>query len=52
MLAFILDLIYQFITAKTLNFRQSLFIGFLLALLPYVALRGPAHRLMKVTRNE
>ncbi len=50
-LAVILDIVYQFIESVPLRIAQSLVIGCLLALLPYVILRGPFNRLTRATKN-
>ena len=44
-LAYALDLIYQLVVLQRLRPLQALFTAILLALLPYVLLRGPVNRL-------
>jgi hypothetical protein len=47
-LAFILDVVYQFIELHALYLTQSLAVAIILAVIPYVLLRGPANRLMSL----
>lgn len=45
--AVVLDLVYQAIALHTFHILDALVVACLLALLPYVLLRGPANRLMR-----
>lgn len=45
--AFVLDLIYQVIALHTFKLLGALITACLLALIPYVLLRGPVNRLMR-----
>lgn len=45
--AFVLDLIYQMMTSHTIKLLAALIAACLLALIPYVLLRGPINRLMR-----
>jgi hypothetical protein len=42
--AYLLDLVYQFVALHGFRFAQALFTAVLLAIVPYVLLRGPAGR--------
>jgi len=44
-IAIILDAIYQFIVVRWFYPGEALFVAFVLAIVPYVLLRGPANRL-------
>jgi len=46
--AYLLDLVYQFVVLHGFRFAQALFTAILLAIIPYVLLRGPAGRLASV----
>ena len=46
-LAVCLDVIYQLIVNRWFYPIETLFVAIVLALIPYVALRGPANRIMK-----
>ncbi|MGA7953282.1 MAG: hypothetical protein WCA07_07140 [Gloeobacterales cyanobacterium] len=50
-LAFVLDLVYQFIALRAFHPKDALIIASLLALIPYVLLRGPANRLMSLQKQ-
>ena len=50
LLALVLDLVYDLIVFKALRPVQSLLIATLLALLPYVLLRGPVNRIAQRMR--
>ena len=47
-LAFILDVVYQFIELHAFYLPQSLAVAFILAVIPYMLLRGPANRLLSL----
>lgn len=49
-LAVLLDIVYQYIVLRTFYPIEALFMAFLLAVLPYLLLRGPANRLASVKR--
>ncbi|PZV17417.1 MAG: hypothetical protein DCF20_06180 [Pseudanabaena sp.] len=51
-LAIVLDFIYQFIALKSFNPLNAIIVGILLAIIPYVALRGIANRLTKRRRRK
>jgi len=46
--AYLLDLVYQFVVLHGFRLAQALFTAILLAIVPYVLLRGPAGRLASV----
>lgn len=46
-LALLLDLVYQFIALRSLNLVTALIVACLLAIIPYVLLRGLANRLTR-----
>lgn len=45
--AVVLDLVYQAIALHAFKLDEALIVGFLLALFPYILLRGPVNRLMR-----
>ena len=45
-IAFVLDLIYQLIAVHSFKLRAALIAACLLAIIPYILVRGPANRLM------
>jgi hypothetical protein len=47
LVAIVLDLVYQLITAKFVHPLEPLFTATLLALVPYALLRGPFNRLAR-----
>jgi hypothetical protein len=47
-LAVVLDVVYQFIELHGLYLGQSLAVAIILAVIPYVLLRGPANRLLSL----
>jgi len=47
-LAFALDIVYQFMVWRGLKPLQALLTAIVLAVLPYVLLRGPVNRLMRI----
>ncbi len=49
--AFVLDLIYQMVTSHTIKLPAALITACLLALIPYILLRGPANRLVRYRRR-
>ena len=49
-LAFALDVVYQFVEWHGLKPLQALLTAIVLAVIPYVLLRGPINRLMRITR--
>jgi len=49
--AYILDVVYQFVAFGGLRPMQALFTAILLAIVPYVLLRGPANRLTPSRRS-
>jgi hypothetical protein len=51
-LAYALDIVYQFIVMRELRPLQALFTAILLALVPYVIVRGPVNRLAPAQRSE
>jgi hypothetical protein len=51
LVAWVLDLVYQFIEIGRLRPIQGFFIAVLLAVVPYVLLRGPANRLLTGLRR-
>lgn len=51
-IAFILDLIYQFIVSRSFVLREALIVAFILSIIPYTLLRGPFNRLMVMMRKE
>ncbi len=50
-IALILDAIYQFIELRMFYPGEALYVGFILAIVPYVLLRGPVKRLWP-TKNK
>jgi hypothetical protein len=44
-IAYVLDLVYQYVALDGFHFGQALFTALLLAIVPYVLLRGPAGRI-------
>ena len=50
-LAFALDVVYQFIVWHGLKPLQALLTAIVLAVLPYALLRGPIKRLMRITQT-
>jgi hypothetical protein len=49
-LALVLDIIYQVVVLRGIYLLELLFTGFLLAVVPYVLLRGPINRFAKLAR--
>lgn len=45
-IAFVLDLVYQFVAIGAFRPLQALLTALLLAMIPYVLMRGPANRLL------
>jgi hypothetical protein len=50
-LAFALDVVYQFLEWRGLKALQALMTAVLLAVIPYAILRGPIDRLMRIKRS-
>jgi hypothetical protein len=50
-LAFVLDVVYQFVEWRGLKPLQALLTATVLAVIPYVLLRGPINRLMRISRT-
>jgi hypothetical protein len=50
-IAFALDVVYQFMVWHGLKPLQALMTGTVLAVIPYVLLRGPINRLMRISRT-
>lgn len=50
-IAFVLDSVYQFMVLKGVRPLQGLAIAALLALVPYVAIRGPINRIVRGARG-
>ncbi|MBV8341568.1 MAG: hypothetical protein JO173_04240 [Gammaproteobacteria bacterium] len=50
-LAFALDVVYQFVEWRGLKPLQALLTATVLAVIPYVLLRGPINRLMRISRT-
>jgi hypothetical protein len=50
-LAVVLDAIYQISVYRTFHPGETVIIGFLLAFLPYVLIRGPVSRLVKMAKT-
>ncbi len=51
-IALILDAIYQFIELRMFYPGEALYVGFILAIVPYVLLRGPVNRLWPTKNKE
>ena len=51
LLAFALDVVYQFVEWRGLKPLQALMTAVVLAVIPYVVLRGPINRLMRIGRT-
>jgi hypothetical protein len=50
-LALILDVVYEFIELHAFYLPQSLAVAIILAVIPYVLLRGPVNRLLSLMAN-
>jgi len=50
-IAIILDVIYQLKVQDAVNVRQTLIVALVLAVLPYLLLRGPVNRIRKVFKR-
>ena len=50
-LAAILDIVYQLLVLHAIHPLQTLFVATLLALVPYICLRGPVNRIAKRVRR-
>jgi hypothetical protein len=50
-LAFALDIVYQFMVWRGLKPLQALLTAIVLAVLPYALLRGPVNRLMRIRQS-
>jgi len=50
-LAFALDVVYQFVEWHGLKPLQALFTAIVLAVIPYLLLRGPINRLARISRT-
>jgi len=50
-LAFVLDVVYQFVEWRGLKPLQAFLTATVLAVIPYVLLRGPINRLMRISRT-
>ena len=50
-LAFVLDVVYQFVEWHGLKPLQALLTATVLAAIPYVLLRGPINRIMRISRT-
>jgi hypothetical protein len=51
-LSFVMDAIYQFIVLRRLYVGEALVTVFVLAVLPYVLIRGPVHRIARRLHGE
>ncbi len=51
-IALIIDTVYQFIAQGWFYPGEALFVGLMLAIVPYVLLRGPANRLLRDRKYE
>jgi hypothetical protein len=51
-IALILDAVYQFIQLKMFYPGEAIYVAFILAIVPYVVLRGPVNRLMPPKMKE
>jgi hypothetical protein len=47
LLALVLDLVYQFVAFRVLRLAEAVVIAALLAVLPYITLRGPINRVLR-----
>ncbi len=52
LMAMIIDLAYQFIELRGFRPLQAVFVGMLLALVPYIILRGPTNRVARTIRRK
>ncbi|MGE5103351.1 MAG: hypothetical protein ACM3NZ_01305 [Betaproteobacteria bacterium] len=52
LLAFVLDLVYQYVALHGWHPLQALLTAVFLALIPYALLRGPVNRLVRIGRRE
>ena len=50
-LAFVLDIVYQFMQWRGLKPLQALLTAIILAVIPYALLRGPINRLMRIGKT-
>jgi hypothetical protein len=50
-LAFVLDVVYQFMVWRGLKPLQALMTAIVLAVIPYAILRGPVNRVLRITRT-
>ena len=50
-MAFLLDSAYQLIVFRWIYLGQAVIVAIILAVVPYVLLRGPVNRLMTTTRK-
>jgi hypothetical protein len=51
-LAIILDAVYQYIELSWFYPGEALVVALILAIIPYLAIRGPVNRLMRVKKTE
>ncbi len=51
LLAIVLDVVYQVVALKTVHPLQVLLVAVVLAILPYVILRGPVERIVRALRK-
>jgi hypothetical protein len=51
LMAFLLDSAYQLIVFRWIYLGQAVIVAIILAVVPYVLLRGPVNRLMTTTRK-
>jgi hypothetical protein len=51
-LAFVLDVVYQFMVWRGLKPLQALMTAIVLAVIPYAILRGPVNRVLRITGRE
>jgi hypothetical protein len=52
LLALVLDVIYQIKVSSWVYPGETLFVIFMLAVMPYLLLRGPVNRLLQMRRNK
>src|SRR5262249_7969529 len=51
LLAFALDVVYQFMVWRGLKPLQALLTAIVLAVIPYIVLRGPVNRVLRMTKD-
>jgi hypothetical protein len=50
--AFVMDAIYQYLVLRRFYLGEALVTVFVLAVLPYVLIRGPVHRIMRLRQHD